>query len=172
MGVLFLLECLCFFIVCLANGTAGLTLPLNQALDSPISLATVTTNLSGSTAGELCTSSLIWAGGTVYDTEFTNNCFQAWRTFLTTDNAMQRGVDYEFSQQGLAPSHPGLPSMATPRRYVKGESIVRLRTKCRADNALTRIMYNCDCQHRGYSEGDPAFRASRTVSALRCSEVS
>lgn len=121
MGVLSLLKALCLLTGYVNIGIAGLTLPLNQAIDNTDSLTTVSLNLSMPRGVELCTSSLIWAGGTGYDSEFTNDCFLAWKSFLRTDFVMYKNVQFEFLQQGVTPSHPGSVTMATPRRYVSSE---------------------------------------------------
>ena len=142
MGILFLFKVLCFVTVYLTSGTAGL--PLNQALDSPGSLTNISLSVSDSVVRELCTPSLIWSGSTGYDFELTNDCSQAWRTFLRTDFMQYKTTEFEFLQQGVMPSHPGIPQMATPRRYIKSQSTVHLEDKFLADNALTRFMYNCN----------------------------
>ena len=132
MGVLVVLGIFCFFTVYLTIGTAALTLPPTQALDSPGSLTTISLNVSNLAAKEACTSSLIWAGGTGYDAGFTTDCYNAWRNFLATDFTKYTSTDYEFSQRGVAPSHLGVPQMATPRRYVASDSIVHLKiNSCR-----------------------------------------
>lgn len=132
MGVLVILGIFCFHTVYLTIGTAALTLPLDQALDSPGSLTTISLNVSNPAAKEVCTSSLIWTGSRGYDAGFTNDCYQAWRKFLATDFTKYRSTDYEFLQQGVTPSHLGVPKMATPRRYVASDSTVHLKIKsCR-----------------------------------------
>lgn len=122
MHVLLVLEFFCFLTVYLSIGTTGLTLPLNLALDSSDPFTIVSLNVSDPAAVGVCTSSLIWAGSTGYDSMFTDHCFQAWREFVRTDLAMYKSIQFEFLQQGVTPSHPGVRTMATPRRYVKGES--------------------------------------------------
>lgn len=122
MDVSFLRKMFCFIVVYVTIGTAGLILPLYQASNSPSSLTNVSVNVSDPPAMELCTSSLIWTGNTGYDHEFTDNCFQAWRVFLGTDLVRYKGGEFEFLQQGVTPSHPGVPKMATPRRYIKSGS--------------------------------------------------
>lgn len=123
MGALFLLEVFCFLTVYLTISTAGLTLPLNQALDSPGSLTTTSLNVSNADALPRCTGSLIWTGSTGYDAQFTENCYRAWRIFFMADFRVHKNAEFEFLQQGVTASYPGLPKMATPRRYVMSESI-------------------------------------------------
>ena len=122
-----LLKVLYFFTVYLTIGTAGLTLPLNQALDSTVPLTTVSLNVSSPTVVETCTSSLLWTGSTAYDSQFTNNCFQAWRTYMATDGLRYKSNEFEFLRQGEQSSHPSFPTMATPRRYINSESIVFIK---------------------------------------------
>lgn len=124
-----LLEIIFFIAVYMTIGTAGLTLPPNQAPDSPGSLTIVSVNVSDALPIELCTSSLIWTGSTSYDTEFTMNCFEAWRKFLDTDFLKYRSRDFEFLQRGVTPSHPKLPKMATPRRYISSKSKAYLQER-------------------------------------------
>ena len=124
-----LLEIIFFIAVYVISGTTGLTLPLNQAPDSPGSLAIVSVNVSDALPMELCTSSLIWTGSTSYDTEFTTNCFEAWRTFLDTDILKYGKREFEFLQRGVTPSHPKLPKMATPRRYISSKSKAYLQDR-------------------------------------------
>lgn len=134
MRVFFSLESFCLLTLCWTLGAAGLTLPPNQAIDSPGSLTMQSLNTTNPPAVELCTSSLIWTGGTGYDYELTDDCFQAWQTFLHTDLATHMSAEFEFAQQGLAPAHPGIPYMATPRRYIKSESTEHL-----VDNFMSLI---------------------------------
>lgn len=169
MGVLFLFEVLCFLTVYLISGTAGLL--LNQALDSPGSLTDISLNASDSGVRELCTSSLMWSGSTSYDFRLTNDCFQAWRAFQSTDLVKYQSTEFEFLQNGVAPAHPGIAQMATPRRYVRSQSTLHLDEKVIADNALSRFMYNCNRQPCGHPKRNPAHRTSRTVSAVRSREL-
>lgn len=124
MGVPFFLEIICFLTVYLTIGTAGLTLPLNQELDSPGLPSLVSLNVSDVPVRVLCTSSLIWTGSTGYDSKFTDDCYQAWRIFLGSDFALYKSDELEFLQRGVTPSHSGVPKMATPRRYIMSESLV------------------------------------------------
>ena len=130
MGLPLLLEVF-FLIVSLTIGTVGLTLPL-VPIDA--SLITPALNTSGRPKTEICISSLIWTGSTEFDAEFTNHCFYAWRTFLRTDHETYRGIEFEFLQQGAAPSRPGVPTMDTPRRYISGKSTVHVEDR---DMSLT-----------------------------------
>ncbi|KAF6218772.1 hypothetical protein HO133_005315 [Letharia lupina] len=75
---------------------------------------------------ERCTSSLIWVGSTGYDSEFKDNCFQAWRRFLSSDFALYKNTEFEFLHPGVTPSHPDVPKMATPRRYIMKSCTVAL----------------------------------------------
>ena len=126
MVVLSFLEILCLFSVYLIRGAVSIALPPNQVLDDPGSLTIVPANASFSKLEELCTNSLIWKGGTKYDNEFSSHCFQAWQTFLSTDMAKYKGLDFEFLHQGAPPSFSGIPKVATPRRYVNSESNLHL----------------------------------------------
>lgn len=129
MGVFSLLKAFCFLTCYLTVGIAALTLPLNQALDGPDSPATVSLNASNpATVEELCTSSLIWAGSTGFDSVFTTDCFLAWKSFLA-DYARYKNMQFEFLQQGTTPSYPRSSKMATPRRYINSESTVHVRNK-------------------------------------------
>ena len=126
MGVLSLLEISCFLTAYLLIGTDSLTLPLNP-LDSPGSL-TITSPINASIAvsPDQCTSSLIWTGSTVYDAGFTQACYQAWSTFLSTDLFKYKGAEFEFLYQGVSPSYPNIPAMITPRRYIQGKSTIHI----------------------------------------------
>ena len=109
------------FIAYLLTSTASPTLPVNQAPGDPISLTTTYANASNTKGRELCTSSLMWAGSTGYDAEFSTDCYQAWRKFLQKDVLEYKEENFEFLLQGASPSYPEIPKMATPRRYIKGE---------------------------------------------------
>ena len=123
MAVGFRLEIFCFATVYLTIRTAGLSLPLSQAVDSPGPLTTVSLNVSNPAPVGLCTSSLIWTGRTAFDAELTQNCYQAWRTFMATDVATYKNTEFEFLQPGDEGSHPRVPKMVSPRRYISSESI-------------------------------------------------
>lgn len=129
MGVSLLLEIFCLVTVYLTIGTAGRTFPLYQTSDSPSSLTTVSVNTTDPATTESCTSSLMWTGSTDYDSQFTDNCFQAWRVFLGTDIVRYKNSEFEFLQQGVPPSHPHVPKMATPRRYIQSGSLAQLNDK-------------------------------------------
>lgn len=126
MGALSMLRFFCLLTVYLTIGIAGLTLPLNQAVDSPGSLTMVSPNVTDPNTVALCTSSLIWTGSTGYDYEFTNDCYQAWQTFLQTDFASYKSIKFEFLHQGLTPAYPGVRKMATPRRYIKNSCTIAI----------------------------------------------
>ena len=126
MGLLSLLGTSRFLIAYLLLGTASLTLPVNP-LENPGSLSIATPlNVSDPIGSEQCTSSLIWTGSTTYDHEFTQSCYEAWTTFLHGDMLTYMGTEFEFLYQGVSPSYPSLPKMSTPRRYIQGESTVRI----------------------------------------------
>lgn len=129
MGVLSLLGISSFLTPYLISGSAGFALPLNQELDSPNSLTITSPNVSAPRGVELCTSSLIWTGSTGYDAAFTEDCYHAQREFQMTDLKTYRALQYEFLMQGVKPVFPGIPKMATPRRYVKSESTFHLECK-------------------------------------------
>ena len=126
MGFLPFLQIFCFLTFYLTFGTTGLTLPPTQAIGDSASLTTVAFNASFSTPQELCTPSLIWTGNMDHTAAFTDNCFRAWKVFLLGDLKTYKGVAFEFLKQGVLPSFSSLPKMATPRRYIKSESTVRL----------------------------------------------
>ena len=123
-----LLKAFCFLTGCLTVGIAGLTLPLDQGLDSPDSLTTVSMNVSKPDAEELCTSSLLWIGSTSFDVQLTTDCFLMWKLFLK-DFARYKDLQFEFLQKGATPSHPLSVKIAPPRRYVSSESIVHVGNK-------------------------------------------
>ena len=129
MGVSCLTEIFYLITVYLTIGTAGRSLPLYQAFDSPSSLTTVSVNATDPATTESCTSSLMWTGRTVYDTVFSEDCFQAWRIFLSTDYTNYRTKEFEFVQQGITPFQSHVPKMATPRRYIKSGSLAHLDDK-------------------------------------------
>ena len=126
MGVLSLVGISSFLTPYLISGSSGLALPPNQVLDSPNSLTITTPNMSDEIGVEVCTSSLIWTGSTGYDAAFTEDCYHAQREFQITDLITYRSLQYEFLMQGVTPVFPGKLKMATPRRYVKSESIFHL----------------------------------------------
>lgn len=162
-----LLKAFCFLIGYLTVGIAGLSLPLDQGIDSPDSLSTISLNVSKpGPPEERCTSSLLWIGTTIFDSHLTTDCFLAWKSFLSTDFETYKNIEFEFVQQGVTPSHPGSPTMATPRRYVHGETIVHFGDQNSvADHALSRLMYNCNCQSCGHSKRNIAGHASWAVPA-------
>ena len=141
MGVLSLLGASCWLTAYLLIGTDSLTPPLNP-LDSPGSL-TITSPINASvTFGpDQCTSSLIWTGSTVYDAQFTQSCYQAWNTFITTDLSKYRGAKFEFLYQGVSPSYPNIPKMITPRRYIQGESTIHIGYQC--NSLIMRYLDSC-----------------------------
>ena len=141
MGLLSLHKISCFLTAYLITSAAGLALPLNHALRSSDSLDTVFSNVSNPNMVEMCTSSLMWIGGTSYDYIFTDNCYQAWKTFLATDMVTHMSTEFEFLQQGVTPSFPGIPKMATPRRYVKGESTIH--PECMITSLTRRCPDSC-----------------------------
>ena len=126
MGVASLLELSFLLTAYLSTGATSLTLPLNQAFGRPVSPTTTLLNTSDLTVAEKCTNSPLWTGGSDYGRDFADYCLQAYRIFLFTDARIYSGIEFEFLQPGAAPSFPNLPKMATPRRYVKGESTVLL----------------------------------------------
>ena len=129
MGVFSLFKNIYFLSAYLISGSRGLTLASDRALGSPDSLLTVPINVSLSHSEELCTDSLIWTGSTGFDAEFTDDCYNAWSTFLMTDFSTSKGTIFEFSHQGVPSSFPGMAQMATPRRYIKSESITALQSE-------------------------------------------
>lgn len=126
MGVASLLEVFFLLTAYLSTGAISLTLPLNQAFGRPVSPTTALLNASDQMVAEKCTSSSLWTGGWDYSRDFAYDCFKAYDIFLDTDARSYSGIEFEFLQPGAAPSYPNLPKMATPRRYLKGESKIHL----------------------------------------------
>ena len=141
MGVLLLLGTSCFLTAYLLIGTASLTLPPNP-LDSPaLLIITSPMNASVTARPEQCTSSLIWTGSTTYDADFTQSCYRAWVTFLSTDFFKHREQEFEFLHQGVSPAYPDLQKMTTPRRYIQGESTVFIG--CQVTSLIKRHLDSC-----------------------------
>ena len=112
-------------------GAAGLTLPPSQEIDAPDSLAFVSVNASNPSNNQICTSSFIWTGSAGPPSEFEEDCYNAWRGFLTTDFNTYKHTKFEFSQLGLTDTWPGVIKMATPRRYIKsGPPFCQQRRSC------------------------------------------
>lgn len=112
------LEVFSFLNSFLIIGAAGLTLPPNQEIDAPDSLTILSVNASDIPI-PICTSSFIWTGSAGPPYKFKDDCYQAWQSFLTTDYSAYKNRKFEFSQLGLTDAWPGVPKMATPRRYIK-----------------------------------------------------
>lgn len=141
MGVASLLELLFLLTAYLSTGATSLTLPLNQAYGRPVSPTTPLLNSSDLMVAEKCTSSPLWTGDWDYSRDFTYYCFQAYKTFLRKDADRYSGIEFEFLRPGAASFFTNLPKMATPRRYVKGESTIHL--ECRVIPLTMRCPGSC-----------------------------